>query len=71
MAGDGGPEGAVLYSMDTRTGSSRKIGAYGLDVRFGPTMSATSTASLSKDGKGIIVTAATEQSSIYVLDGAF
>jgi Tol biopolymer transport system component/predicted Ser/Thr protein kinase len=70
IGGDAGPEGAVLYSMDARTGSSRKIGAYGLDVWFGLEMSATSTASLSKDGKSIIVTAGTEQSSIYILDGA-
>jgi len=59
-----------LHVIDIETGQSRKIADYGYDVWFGQGGSQSSTASLSADGKGLVVTATVSNSSLYFLDGA-
>jgi len=59
-----------LHVIDIETGQSRKIADYGYDVWFGQNGSQSSTASLSSDGKSLVVTATLPNTSLYFLDGA-
>ncbi len=61
---------ARLDVIDVETGKSRKIADYGSYVNFGQHQSQISTASISRDGKGLIVTARFANGSLYILDGA-
>jgi len=61
---------ARLDVIDVETGKSRKIAEYGYDVIFGQSNSQSSTASISSDGKGLIVSARFRSGSLYILDGA-
>jgi serine/threonine protein kinase len=59
-----------LDVIDVETGKSQKIAEYGYDVNFGQGNSQCSTASISSDGKGLIVSARFRSGSLYILDGA-
>jgi len=61
---------ARLDVIDVETGKSRKIADYGYDVNFGQEDSQCSTASISSDGKGLLVSARFRGGSLYILDGA-
>jgi serine/threonine protein kinase len=61
---------ARLDVIDVETGKSRKIAEYGYDVTFGGEYSQSSTASISSDGKGLVVSARFRSGSLYILDGA-
>jgi serine/threonine protein kinase/dipeptidyl aminopeptidase/acylaminoacyl peptidase len=59
-----------LDVIDTETGKWRKIAEYGSEVYFGQNYSQSSTGSISRDGKGLIVSARFANGSLYILDGA-
>ena len=59
-----------LDVIDIETGKSRKIADYGYDVIFGYGQNQCAIASISRDGKGLIVTAQFANASLYILDGA-
>ena len=59
-----------LDVIDIETGKSRKIADYGYDVIFGYGQNQCAIASISRDGKGLIVTAQFANGSLYILDGA-
>jgi len=59
-----------LDVIDIETGKSRKLAEYGTDVKFGFFYSQMSAASISNDGKGLLVSARFLDGSLYILDGA-
>ena len=59
-----------LDVIDIETGKSRKIASYGFDVALGYDQTQCSIASISRDGKGLIVSAKFANGSLYILDGA-
>ena len=59
-----------LDVIDIETGKSRKIASYGFDVTLGYEQTQCSIASISRDGKGLIVSAKFANGSLYILDGA-
>lgn len=65
-----GEEGPALYAIDVRTGATRVIAQYGSMVHFGPPRPGCCIASLSRDGKGILVTCMNPRIRTFILDGA-
>lgn len=59
-----------LDVIDIETGKSRKIADYGYDVIFGFEQTQCSIAGISRDGKGLLVSARFRNGSLYILDGA-
>ena len=59
-----------LDVIDIETGKSRKIASYGFDVALGYDQTQCSIASISSDGKGLLVNARFANGSLYILDGA-
>lgn len=59
-----------LDVIDIETGKSHKIGDYGFDVELGYDQTQCSIASISSDGKGLLVNARFANGSLYILDGA-
>jgi Tol biopolymer transport system component len=59
-----------LDAVDVATGKSRMIADYGYGIFFGQGYSQMSTASLSADGRGLLVTQTIYKSDLYILDGA-
>ena len=63
-------EGPTLYAIDVRTGATRTIAKYNSIVQFGPPRNNCTIASLSRDGKGILVTTMYPRGGTFILDGA-
>ena len=59
-----------LNVIDVGSGKWQKITDFGYNVYFGQEYSGSSTASISSDGKGLIVSARYASGNLYILDGA-
>jgi Tol biopolymer transport system component len=63
-------KGPALHAIDVRNGATRTIATYGGLMHFGPPRPGCCVASLSRDGKGILVTCMYPQVRTFILDGA-
>ncbi len=67
---DSNVEGPRLFAVDVSSGLIRQVARYNAIIQFGPPRLFCSTASLSRDGKGILVTSMSPHLATYILDGA-